>query len=94
MATFVWVYEKGKYARSISLNSHYLILFKNRRDQAQIMHLARQVYPGETKFFQEVFNEATSEKYGFLIVDCWSNNLLRLRTINFSNGNVFVYIKK
>ena len=64
------VYEKGKYARSISLNSHYLILFKNRRDQAQIMHLARQVYPGETKFFQEVFNEATSEKYGFLIVDC------------------------
>ena len=41
--------------------------------------------PGETKYFQEVFNEATTEKYGFLIVDLKqrSNNLLRYRTINF-----------
>ena len=90
------IYEKGKYARSISLNTHYFILFKNRRDQAQIMHLARQIYPGESKFFHEVFNEATNQKYGFLIVDLKqrSNNLLRLRTIDFSNGNFYVYVKK
>ena len=90
------IYEKGKYARSISLNSHYLILFKNRRDQAQINHLARQVYPGESNFFQEVFNEATNEKYGFLIVDLKqrSNNLLRLRTIDFLNGIIYVFVKK
>jgi len=25
------IYEKGKYARTISLNTHYFILFKNRR---------------------------------------------------------------
>ena len=45
------VYEKGKYARSISLNSHYFILFKNRRDQAQITHLARQIFSGIFLFF-------------------------------------------
>ena len=30
------VFEKGKYARSISLNSHYLILIQNRSDKSQI----------------------------------------------------------
>ena len=90
------IFEKGKYARSISLNSHYIIIFKNRRDQAQIQHLARQIYPRETSFFHEVFNNATTKKFGFLIVDLKqrSNNLIRLRTIDFKNGNVFVFIKK
>ena len=45
------IYEKGKYARSISLNAHYLIIFKNRRDEAQIMHLSRQIYPHNGNFF-------------------------------------------
>ena len=45
------IYEKGKYARSISLNSHYLIIFQNRRDKAQIQHLGRQLYPKESNFF-------------------------------------------
>ena len=40
-------YEKGKYARSISLNAHFLIIFKNKRDEAQLMHLLRQIYPRE-----------------------------------------------
>ena len=61
------VFEKGKYARSISLNAHYLIVFKNRRDEAQIMHLSRQLYPRDGKFFYEVFNSATETKYGYLI---------------------------
>ena len=89
------IYEKGKYARTISLNTHYFILFKNRRDQEQIMHLGRQIYPGETKFFKEVFDLATSEKYGYLIVDLKqrSNNMLRLRTIDFAN-NFYVFFKK
>jgi hypothetical protein len=32
-------------------------------------HLARQIYPGETKIFKEMFDLASSEKYGFLIFD-------------------------
>jgi hypothetical protein len=89
------IYEKGKYARTISLNAHYFVLFKNRRDQEQILHLARQIYPGETKFFKEVFDLATCEKYGFLIVDLKqrSNNLLRLRTIDFLENLIYVFLK-
>ena len=90
------IYEKGKYARTISLNCHYMVLFKNLRDQSQVLHLSRQLYPGDTKFFQEVFKLATEEKYGHLILDLKqkSNNLLRLRSLDFSTGNIYVYIKK
>jgi hypothetical protein len=90
------IYEKGKYARTISLNCHYMVLFKNLRDQSQVLHLSRQLYPGDTKFFQEVFKLATEEKYGHLILDLKqkSNNSLRLRSLDFSTGNIYVCIKK
>jgi hypothetical protein len=74
------------------LSAHYFVLFKNRRNQEKILHPARQINPGETKFFKEVFDLATSEKYGFLIVDLKqrSNNLLLLRTIDFPKKfNIF-----
>jgi hypothetical protein len=84
------IYEKGKYARTISLNTHYFILFKNRRDQ--IMHKGRQTYPRETKFFKEVFDLATSEKYGFLIGDLKQrSNMLQLRTIDFAKDKSYVF---
>ena len=35
------LFHEGKENRNISLNSHYLILFKNPRDAAQIVHLRR-----------------------------------------------------
>ena len=90
------IYEKGKYARTINLNCHYMVLFKNFRDQSQVLHLSRQLYPGDTKFFQEVFKLATEEKYGHLILDLKqkSNNLLRLRSLDFFSGNIYVFVKK
>ena len=90
------IYEKGKYARSISLNAHYLIIFKNRRDEAQIAHLSRQIYPNDVKFFNEAYNAATETKFGYLIIDLKqrSNNLIRLRTIDFTNGNMYAFVKK
>ena len=35
--------------RNISLNIHYIILFKNPRDSQQISTLARQMYPGNSR---------------------------------------------
>ena len=45
------LFHQGKGSRSISLNSHYLVLFKNPRDKLQILTLAKQMYPGQTDFF-------------------------------------------
>ena len=63
------LFNKGKEARTISLNNHYLALFKNPRDMQQISVLARQMYPGNIQHFMNKFKEATSKPYGSLLVD-------------------------
>jgi hypothetical protein len=63
-------FDCNKYFRTISLNAHYLILFANKRDRSQALCLARQLYPGETKFFMSAYREATKKPRGYLVVDC------------------------
>lgn len=55
--------------RTISLNSKYMFLLKNPRDKSQITHLARQLYPENTKYFIESFQDATKLPYGYLKID-------------------------
>ena len=89
------IFCKGKHSRSINLNSHYLILFRNPRDASQINHLGRQLYPKNTKYFEEAFNDAISTPYGYLIVDLKQDTPedLRLRSV-IARSKVFVYLKK
>jgi UDP-N-acetyl-D-mannosaminuronic acid transferase (WecB/TagA/CpsF family) len=49
------LFHRGKHHRTISLNAHYMVVFKNPRDVLQIMALANQMYPkGQgTKYFLE-----------------------------------------
>ena len=49
-----------KTQRSISLNSDYMVIFKNARDQSQIQHLARQVMPNNSNV--GTYNDATQNK--------------------------------
>ena len=44
------LFHQGKGSHSISLNSHYLVLFKDPRDKLQILTLDKQMYPGQTYF--------------------------------------------
>ena len=75
-----------KYIRTISLNCHYIILTKNPRDKSLIDHIGQQVFgKGKLSYIREVYEDATSFRYGYLIIDT-SNNLeddeqeYRLRT--------------
>ena len=61
------VFDKNKHTRTISLNAHYLILFKNPQDASQITHLAKQMYPGHVHYLQEVFGDTTSKAFEYLI---------------------------
>ena len=63
------MYYHGRENRSMSLNSHYLVLFKNPRDQQQIMVLARQMYPDNSQGFLTAYRGATEKPYGHLVVD-------------------------
>ena len=55
------VFDKVKVHRSISLNSHYIVLFKNPGDQGQMPSLAQQVFPSLVKFFKDAFLDATKK---------------------------------
>lgn len=87
------IFHKGKEMRDISLNSHYLVLFKNPRDRSQVMHLGRQLYPSKTKFFQESYEDATSKPFSYLLVDLKSNtdDSLRMRSGMFPGDKYWVY---
>ena len=90
------VFNKGKENRTISLNSHYMVLFKNPRDASQITHLAKQMFPGNVKFMQEAFGDATLQPYGYLLVDLKQSTPehLRLRTRIFPGEIQWVYLRK
>ncbi|KAK7103579.1 hypothetical protein V1264_018449 [Littorina saxatilis] len=90
------LFGKNKEQRTISLNSHYLVVFKNPRDASQITHLAKQMYPGKLKYVQEAFKDATSMPHGYLLFDLRQEtpDQLRLRTKLFPPEHPVVYLQK
>lgn len=88
------LFSQGKYSRSISLNSHYLLLLNNPRDRAQIYYLARQMYPTNSKFLVEAYNDATdNNQYGYLFIDLTqtTSNEMRVQTGILPFQNRFIY---
>ena len=73
------LFHQGKGSRSISLNSHYLVSFKNPRDKLQILTLEKQMYPGQTDFFLNQYENAVKRPFSYLLIDlktttqdnCW-----------------------
>ena len=63
------LFPPGKQSRTISLNSHYMIVFKNPRDSLGIATLARQMYPSNVNYLLESFNDATQKPHGYLVLD-------------------------
>ena len=63
------VYPGGKHARSIALNTWYLVLMKNLRDVSQVDTLGRQLYPGKGKAFLKAYEDALGSKEGYLSLD-------------------------
>lgn len=91
------LFHQGHGQRDISLNANYIVVFKNPRDRAQIRHLARQVYPENSRFLQEAFHDATSQPHGYLLLDLKQSTPenCRFRTCIFpSDQFCYVYIPR
>lgn len=92
------LFGKNKHQRTITLNSHYMTVFKTPRDASQITHLAKQMYPGQTNYLREAFKDATSRPYGYLLIDLKQStpDHLRLRTNIFPGREELqtVYVQK
>jgi len=86
----------SKQNRTISLNAHYLVLFKNARDATQISHLAGQMYPGKSKFMTESYRDATAKPFSYLLIDLKpdTEDRLRLRSNIFPGEIPYVYLPK
>ena len=80
----------------MNLNSQYLILFKNPRDAGQISYLARQMFPGKSKFLVDSFKDATSRPYGYLFLDLKADtdDNLRVRANILPDKTYYVYLPK
>lgn len=90
------IFHQGKELRNISLNAHYMVLFKSPRDSSQTNHLAKQMFPGYVKYMQEAFNDATAKPHGYLLCDLKPDTLedFRLRTNIFPDETQYAYVKK
>lgn len=90
------LFHHGKEMRNISLNTHYIILFKNPRDSQQIATLARQMYPRKSQFLIEAYEDATTRPHGYLFIDLKpnTNEQLRIRTGILPKDTPYVYVNK
>ena len=62
---------QNKHVRTISLNSHYLVLYKNPREPSQIANLFRQMHPTRWRFAAEAYKDATRELHSYVLVDLY-----------------------
>ena len=89
------LFNKNPFHRVISLNAQYLVLLPNPRDKSQISHLARQLNPSNPSFVIDAYFKSTSQKYGYLVIDCRADTPeeLRLRDQIFGQAGVWGEIK-
>ena len=87
------LFHRGKYHRTISLNAHYMVVFKNPRDLSQNMSVAHQIYPQRTKYFLKAYTAATAQPHGYLVIDMKQEtpNILRLRSHIFPGEKQIAY---
>ena len=73
-------FHKSKYARDISLNNDYAVLFKNTRNLSMITHLGQQM--GNVKFLKQAYQAATVDPFSHLFIDMRSDtpDIIRYRS--------------
>ena len=90
------IFNNGAQMRNISLNSHYIVLSKNRRDLQQVKTLGIQLY-GEASFFSDAYKKAVLDRdFGYLLIDLTptTEEKYRLRTQIFPGEKTLIYTPK
>lgn len=63
------IFNSNKVFREISLNTTYVVIFKNPRDASQITHYAKQFSPNNIGWVVKAFHEATRRPHSYVIFD-------------------------
>ena len=90
------LFYQGKEMCNISLNAHYIPLFKIPRDSQQISSLARQMYPRKSQFLIEAYQDATKKPHGYLFIELKpkTKDQLRTRTGILPSDTHYIYVNK
>ena len=88
------IFGKGPFARVINLNTHYIILFRNNRDVEQVQKLGRQIFGRNSNFFMDAYDKATSEDWGYLLVNIHPKYRKELLTHILPGEDTIVYKPK
>ena len=90
------LFPPGKFSRTVSLNTHYIVAFKNPRDSLGVSTLAKQAFPGEVSRVMKAYEDVTQQPYGYLLFDLHptTTNPYRLRTSIFPGEQQVVYVKR
>jgi hypothetical protein len=70
-----------KNLRMITLNAHYLFIFKNPRDRSQVAFLGRQLFPSNPNFLVNAYEDATKNPHSFILLDLKQNTKDYMRVI-------------
>ena len=79
------IFHQGTKARSMQLNTQYMVLFKNPHDRQQIKIIAMRMYPQNWRGFLEKFEHETRKAYGKVIIDLRPNTEEENRIVKSSN---------
>ena len=63
------MFPPGKYAKSISRNAHYIVAFKNPRDQLGMKNLLLQAFPTCWQDMMDVYEKVTERPFGYTVLD-------------------------
>ena len=87
------VFSPGRFMRTISLNCHYIWLFKTKRDCLQVQSLGKQILPSESRFFMSSYQDATAQPYSYLLIDLHpiTDKKFQLRTHIFPDEVTWIY---
>ena len=90
------MFDQGRSSRTVSLNSHYTVMFRNIRDQSQFRTMARQILVKNSDWLIDAYADATVRPFRYLVIDnspqC--DPIFRFRTNIFCGELPTVYYDK
>ena len=72
------LFYQNKHLRTMSLNSHYFILFRQSRDMSQINIIARQIFGKKSNDFLKVYEQIMVKPYSYLLINIHPSNIYRV----------------
>jgi hypothetical protein len=84
----------GRDIKTARANAHYLVLMRNPAGQLQIRTVGSQLFPKRLNYFMESYQDATKDKYSYLVVNMHpdAEEHLRLCTGIFPGEQTTIYL--